>query len=137
LQKVNQSLRQIMGADWHCLDLTGALIQKGKETPMPLDLTYAALMDPTRRAILEALAPGPAPVGALAAPFRMSGPAISRHLKVLETAGLIVNQRDGKGRLCTLQPNPLAEARSWMDFQQRFWTASFDRLDDLLAKDSA
>lgn len=97
---------------------------------MPLDLTYAALADPTRRAILETLARGPAPVGTLAAPFPMSGPAISRHLRVLEEAGLILNQRAGKGRLCTLQPAPLAQARNWLDFHHRFWTGSFDRLDE-------
>jgi DNA-binding transcriptional ArsR family regulator len=99
---------------------------------MPLDLTYAALADPTRRAILETLAQGPAPVGALAAPFPMSGPAISRHLRVLEQAGLILNQRSGKGRLCSLVPDPLAQARGWLDFHSRFWTGSFDRLDTLL-----
>jgi DNA-binding transcriptional ArsR family regulator len=101
---------------------------------MPLDQTYAALMDPTRRAILDLLAPGPAPVGAVSGRFDISAPAISRHLKVLEAAGLIVNQRHGKGRLCTLQPASLTEARAWLDFQQRFWTGSFDRLDDLLAR---
>jgi DNA-binding transcriptional ArsR family regulator len=99
---------------------------------MPLDLTYAALADPTRRAILETLAQGPAPVGTLAQPFRISGPAVSRHLRVLEDAGLIVNQRMGKGRLCQLQPQPLTEAQAWLDFQHRFWTGSFDRLDAFL-----
>lgn len=99
---------------------------------MPLDLTYAALADPIRREILDALARGPAPVGSLAAPFPVSGPAISRHLKVLEQAGLILNRRDGKGRICSLQPAPLTEARAWLDFHQRFWTGSFDRLDSFL-----
>jgi DNA-binding transcriptional ArsR family regulator len=99
---------------------------------MPLDLTYAALADPTRRAILENLAQGPAPVGALAQPFPISGPAISRHLRVLEGAGLILNQRVGKGRICQLQQNPLTEAQAWLDFHGRFWTDSFDRLDALL-----
>ncbi len=101
---------------------------------MPLDLTYAALSDPTRRSILEALAQGPAPVSQLAAPFPISGPAISRHLRVLEAAGLIVNDRVGKGRLCALQPDPLAEAMAWLDFQPRFWSGSFDRLDALLSQ---
>ncbi|MFM2390663.1 MAG: hypothetical protein RLZZ437_2218 [Pseudomonadota bacterium] len=104
---------------------------------MPLDHTYAALMDPTRRAILETLAQGPAPVSLLSQPFDISAPAISRHLKVLEAAGLITNQRDGKGRLCALHPAPLAEARTWLDFQTRFWNGSFDRLDALLGKDPA
>ncbi len=99
---------------------------------MPLDLTYAALSDPIRRGILEALAQGPAPVSHLAAPFPVSGPAISRHLRVLEQAGLIVNERAGKGRLCALQPALLTEARDWLDFQPRFWSGSFDRLDALL-----
>lgn len=99
---------------------------------MPLDLTYAALADPTRRAILETLAQGPAPVGALAEPFPISAPAISRHLRVLEEAGLILNQRVGKGRICQLHPQPLAEAQAWLNFQQRFWTGSFDRLDAYL-----
>lgn len=99
---------------------------------MPLDATYAALADPIRRSILETLAQGPAPVGTLAAPFPVSLPAISRHLRVLEDAGLILNQRAGKGRLCQLQPAPLAEAQGWLDFHHRFWTGSFDRLDDFL-----
>jgi DNA-binding transcriptional ArsR family regulator len=99
---------------------------------MPLDITYAALADPTRRAILETLAHGPAPVGSLAAPFPISGPAISRHLRVLEDAGLILNQRAGKGRLCQLQPAPLTEAQTWLDFHQRFWSGSFDQLDSFL-----
>jgi DNA-binding transcriptional ArsR family regulator len=99
---------------------------------MPLDITYAALADPTRRAILESLAQGPAPVGVLAEPFPISGPAISRHLNVLEAAGLLVNQRIGKGRICKLQPAPLDEAQAWLNFHQRFWSGSFDRLDALL-----
>lgn len=99
---------------------------------MQLDQTYAALADPTRRAILERLAQGPAAVGTLSAPFTVSAPAISRHLKVLENAGLLRNQRTGKGRLCELQPLPLVEAQAWLDFQHRFWTGSFDQLDALL-----
>jgi DNA-binding transcriptional ArsR family regulator len=99
---------------------------------MPLDLTYSALADPTRRAILETLAQGPAPVGTLAQPFPISGPAISRHLKVLEAAGLLVSTRIGKGRICQLQPAPLTEAQVWLDFHHRFWTGSFDRLDAIL-----
>ena len=97
-----------------------------------LDQTYAALADPVRRSILETLAHGPAAVGTLAAPFPVSGPAISRHLRVLEDAGLILNQRAGKGRLCQLQPGPLAQAQDWLNFHQRFWSGSFDRLDTFL-----
>lgn len=96
---------------------------------MPLDLVYAALADPTRRAILETLALGPAPVGTLAQPFPISGPAISRHLRVLEEAGLLLNQRSGKGRICQLQPAPLTQAQDWLNFHHRFWSDSFDRLD--------
>lgn len=99
---------------------------------MLLDTTFAALADPTRRAIVERLGRGASPVGDLAAPFDISGPAISRHLRVLETAGLIVNVRHGKGRLCSLAPAPLEQARSWMDAQSRFWTGSFDRLDHFI-----
>jgi DNA-binding transcriptional ArsR family regulator len=99
---------------------------------MPLDLAYAALADSTRRAILEALAQGPAPVGQLAAPFPVSAPAISRHLRVLEEAGLITSQRDGKGRLCALTPASLSPPRDWLDFERRFWSGSFDRLDRML-----
>jgi DNA-binding transcriptional ArsR family regulator len=99
---------------------------------MSHDMTYAALADPIRRSILETLALGPASVSSLAAPFPVSGPAISRHLRVLEEAGLIANQRVGKGRICTLQPAALADARDWLDFHARFWTGSFDRLDALL-----
>lgn len=99
---------------------------------MHLDQTYAALADPTRRAILERLAIGPAAVSTLAAPFTVSAPAISRHLKVLENAGLLLNQRTGKGRLCEIQPAPLVEAQAWLDFHHRFWTGSFDQLDTLL-----
>lgn len=99
---------------------------------MPLDLTFSALADPTRRAILEQLAAGPAAVGALAAPFDISGPAISRHLSVLESAGLIVNQRVGKGRLCQLVPTPMVDASRWMNFEARFWAGSLDRLESFL-----
>jgi DNA-binding transcriptional ArsR family regulator len=94
-----------------------------------LDRTFNALADPTRRAILLRLARGPASVGELAEPFAMSLPAISRHLKVLAEAALIQNQRAGKGRRCQLRPEALGSARDWLDFQRRFWSGSFDRLD--------
>lgn len=103
---------------------------------MLLDTTFAALADPTRRAIVERLGRGASPVGDLAAPFDISGPAISRHLRVLETAGIIVNARQGKGRLCSLVPTPLVEARSWMDVQARFWSGSLDRLDRFIRETS-
>jgi DNA-binding transcriptional ArsR family regulator len=94
-----------------------------------LDRTFAALADPTRRAILARLAQGEATVGELAEPFDVSLPAISRHLKVLEQAALISNERQGKHRRCRLTPKALAGAADWLDFYRRFWSGSFDRLD--------
>jgi DNA-binding transcriptional ArsR family regulator len=93
-----------------------------------LDLTFSALADPTRRAILARLAQGEATVGQLAAPFDISPPAISRHLKVLEAAALISNERQGKHRRCRLRPEALKGAAEWIDFHRQFWTGSFDRL---------
>ena len=98
-----------------------------------LDLTFAALADPTRRAILARLAGGDATVSELATPFAISLPAISRHLKVLETASLISRAREGQTRRCRLNPAPLSEAAEWIDFHRRFWTASLDRLAAHLA----
>ena len=100
-----------------------------------LDTTFSALADPTRRAILEALAGGGRSVGALSEPFAISAPAISRHLNVLEAAGLITNTRYGKGRLCTLVPAPLVAVRDWTDFQARFWSDSLDRLHDFVKQE--
>ena len=97
-----------------------------------LDHTFGALADPTRRAILARLAVGEATVGELAAPFEISLPAISRHLKVLETAQLITNERAGKHRRCALRPQALERASEWLDFHRRFWSGSFDRLDERL-----
>ena len=94
-----------------------------------LDHTFSALADPTRRAILVRLAQGEATVGELAKPFDISLPAISRHLKVLEDASLISNERDGKRRRCRLKPEALVAAADWLDFQRRFWTGSLERLD--------
>ena len=94
-----------------------------------LDRIFLALADPTRRAILARLAQGEATVGQLAEPFDISPPAISRHLKVLEEASLISNERQGKHRRCRLKPEALASAAEWIDFHRRFWSGSFDRLD--------
>jgi DNA-binding transcriptional ArsR family regulator len=94
-----------------------------------LDRTFSALADPTRRAIIVRLAQGEATVGQLAEPFDISLPAISRHLKVLEEASLISNERQGKHRRCRLNPEALASAAEWIDFHRRFWSGSFDRLD--------
>ena len=94
-----------------------------------LDATFAALADPTRRAILARLASGEANVGELAKPFDMSQPAISKHLKVLERAGLISRSREGQSRPCRLEAERLKEASAWMEKYRRFWDESFDRLD--------
>jgi len=93
---------------------------------------FAALVDPTRRAILARLAAGEASVGELAEPFDMSLPAVSKHLKVLERAGLIVRGRDAQMRPCRLQPKPLKGAADWLEHYRVFWEQSFDRLEDYL-----
>ena len=101
-------------------------------TADPLSLTLSALADPTRRAILALLAEGEATVGELAQPFAMSLPAVSRHLKVLETAGLIARGREAQWRPCRLEPEPLRQVAGWIDGYRSFWEASFDRLDAYL-----
>ena len=98
-----------------------------------LSLVFGALADPTRRAILTRLANGEATVAELAEPFDMSQPAISRHLKVLEDAGLISRTRRATARLSHLQAEPLREVTTWLARYQRFWDESHERLDDLLA----
>ncbi|MDA8048502.1 MAG: metalloregulator ArsR/SmtB family transcription factor [Rhodospirillales bacterium] len=90
----------------------------------PLDRTFAALADPTRRAILARLARGEAAVGELAEPFEISLPAISRHLRVLDAAALITRERHGQHRLCRLDPAALARADEWLAFYRRFWTGA-------------
>ncbi|MFY9821557.1 MAG: metalloregulator ArsR/SmtB family transcription factor [Thermoanaerobaculia bacterium] len=97
-----------------------------------LDTTFAALADPTRRAILARLASGEASVTELAEPFAMSQPAISKHLKVLEHAGLITRGRDAQRRPCRIEAQPLAEANEWLERYRQFWESSFQRLDALL-----
>lgn len=97
-----------------------------------LDSTFAALADPTRRAILAKLASGEASVAELAEPFEISQPAISKHLKVLERAGLISGGRDAQRRPRRLEATPLAEATEWLEGYRQFWEASFQRLDTLL-----
>jgi len=101
-------------------------------TPDRLDATFAALADPTRRAILARLASGEASVTELAEPFAMSQPAISKHLKVLERAGLISTGSDAQRRPRRLEAEPLAEANQWLERYRQFWEASYLRLDDLL-----
>ncbi len=100
--------------------------------PDRLNLTFAALADPTRRAILARLASGEASVTELAEPFAMSLPGISKHLKVLERAGLIVRGREAQWRPCRLEPRPLKDAADWLEHYRRFWEASFDRLESYL-----
>jgi DNA-binding transcriptional ArsR family regulator len=101
-----------------------------------LNATYAALADPTRRAILARLALGEATVGEIAEPFPVSGPAISRHLKVLEGAGLIARTRRGQQLICRLDPEGLKTAQEWLDHYRTFWTGTFDRLDEHLKRNS-
>ena len=101
-------------------------------SPAHLDGTFTALADPTRRAILARLAAGEASVTELAEPFAMSQPAISKHLKVLERAGLISRGRDAQRRPCRLEPAPLAEASEWLERYRRHWETQFRRLDTLL-----
>jgi DNA-binding transcriptional ArsR family regulator len=97
-----------------------------------LSLTFSALADPTRRAILERLVRGPATVKELAAPFTISGPAISRHLRVLERAGLVAREREAQWRPTRLEAAPLREVAEWTDHYRRFWDASFNRLNSYL-----
>ena len=97
-----------------------------------LDATFAALADPTRRAILARLARGEATVNELVAPFQLSQPAISKHLKVLEKAGLISRGRDAQKRPCRIEAGPLAEANEWLEGYRKIWEANLDRLDAML-----
>jgi DNA-binding transcriptional ArsR family regulator len=99
-----------------------------------LSSTFAALADPTRRAILARLRTGEAPVTVLAEPFDISLPAVSRHLKVLERAGLISRGRDARWRPCRLDAAPIKEVASWADGYREFWEARFKNLDDLLVE---
>ena len=98
----------------------------------PLSRTFAALADPTRRAILSRLASGECTVGELAKPFDMSGPAVSKHLKVLERAGLVSRGRDAQWRPCKLEPQALKTIDEWLEEYRRLWNERFDRLDAYL-----
>ena len=100
--------------------------------PQNLDAVFAALADPTRRAILSRLADGEASVTEIAAPFEMSQPAVSKHLKVLERAGLIERDVDKQRRPARLKAEPMAAAVSWLEKFKQFWSSSFDQLDGLL-----
>lgn len=100
----------------------------------PLSETLSALADPTRRAILARLAEGEATVNELAEPFDISLPAISRHLKVLESAGLISRSREAQWRPCKLEPQALKNIDEWLEFYRRFWSGSFDKMDAYIAE---
>jgi len=100
----------------------------------PLSATLSALADPTRRAILARLSEGEATVGELAAPFDISLPAVSRHLKVLETAGLISRGREAQWRPCRLDAGPLKDLAGWLEHYRRFWEGSFEKMDAYLAE---
>jgi DNA-binding transcriptional ArsR family regulator len=100
----------------------------------PLSVAFSALADPTRRAILARLAQGEATVGELGRPFDISGPAVTKHLKVLEQAGLISRSREAQRRPARLQPEALKAVTRWLDDYRRFWEQGFDRLDDYLAE---
>ena len=101
-------------------------------TADPLSVTLSALADPTRRAILARLALGETSVTELALPFQMSLPAVSKHLKVLERAGLISRSREAQWRPCRIEAGPLADVAQWVEAYRRFWEGSFDRLDTYL-----
>lgn len=101
----------------------------------PLDTIFTALSAPTRRAILAHLAQGEAPVSEIAAQFRISPPAVSRHLKVLEQAGLVARRVEAQRRIISLNPEALREASRWVDQFRQFWEGSLDRLESLLAAD--
>jgi DNA-binding transcriptional ArsR family regulator len=104
---------------------------------MPIDqlsATFAALADPTRRAILARLASGERSVGALAEPFDMSLPAVSRHLRVLERAGLVARRQEAQWRLCRIQGGPLKDVVDWAEHYRHIWEARFDRLDTYLKR---
>ena len=97
-----------------------------------LDRVFRALADPTRRAILARLAEGEATVGALSDPFPISFAAVSKHLGVLERAGLVTREARGRERVCRMNPAALEDARAWLEFHERFWSERLDALDDLL-----
>jgi DNA-binding transcriptional ArsR family regulator len=101
-------------------------------TTESLSLTFSALADPTRRAILDRLTRGPADVGELAEPFTISGPAVSKHLRVLERAGLLTRGRDAQRRPCSLEGQPIRQVVEWAEGYHRYWDESYERLDDYL-----
>jgi DNA-binding transcriptional ArsR family regulator len=105
------------------------------QDPAALDGVFHALADPTRRAMLRSLARGQQRVGELAAPFSMSLAAASKHIKVLEAAGLVRRRVEGRAHVCQLNPAPLAAASGWLRFYERLWGEQFDALEDLLSEE--
>jgi DNA-binding transcriptional ArsR family regulator len=103
-----------------------------EQSNLPLDSVFRALADPTRRAMLRALVAGEHNIGELAAPFRMSFAAASKHVKVLESAGLVRRRVQGRRHVCRIQPDPLAAADEWLHFYERLWKEQLERLDALL-----
>jgi len=103
-----------------------------EQSTLPLDAVFRALADPTRRSMLRTLAAGEQNIGELAAPFRMSFAAASKHVKVLEGAGLVRRHVQGRRHVCRIQPGPLAAADEWLHSYRRLWTEQLDRLDSLL-----
>ena len=100
-----------------------------------LDVTFQALADPTRRGMLASLALGEKSIGELGEPFRMSFAGAAKHVKVLESAGLIGRRKDGRRQICTLKAEPLAEAEAWLRQWENFWTSRLDRLEALIESD--
>ena len=113
--------------------MTTVALGTGPTARDPLSLVFAALADPTRRAILARLRSGPRTVGELGEPFDMSGPAVSKHVRVVERAGLVSRSRLAQARPATLEAAPLAQVAEWAEEFRQFWDARFDRLDDYLA----
>jgi DNA-binding transcriptional ArsR family regulator len=101
-----------------------------------LDNTFSALSDPTRRAIISQLANGELPISEIASPFQMSLPAVSKHIRVLESAGLVIRRKRGRINYCRLNAKPLRDAAKWLVFYQQFWDAKLDSLATFLEEDS-
>lgn len=112
--------------------MNNQMVMKVSAPPDPLSVVFGALADPTRRAILERLVDGEATVGELGAPFAMSQPAVSKHLKVLESAGLVSRRRRGTANLSRLEPEALREADDWLEGYRAIWEERFERLDAVL-----
>jgi DNA-binding transcriptional ArsR family regulator len=105
--------------------------------PNNIDLTFKTLADPTRRAVLARLTNGSAPVKDLAAPFDMALPSFMQHVRLLEEAGLVTTEKQGRTRMCSLQPDALAEAENWLSQQRSAWNARFNRLEALLDEETS